>query len=160
MNWSKFTIFAVICTILSCTKPPDYPLEPVIAFKSLSRTSLPQGSLLQDSLLLTITFTDGDGDIGSEETQFAIFAKDLRTGFESISYSIPFVPEQGAGNGISGEISFPIYTSCCIHPVTNQICMPFMDFPQDTLVYEIYIIDRAENVSNVITSDPIYLRCE
>lgn len=160
MNWLKFTIFTAITTILACTKPPDYPLEPVIAFKSLSKTSLPQGNLNNDSLTIIFTYTDGDGDLGNNDNAASVFLKDLRTGFESPTFSIPFVPEQGAGNGISGEIAVQVFTSCCINRTTNQICMPFADYPIDTLIYEIYIVDRAGNQSNVITADPILLRCE
>lgn len=160
MNWLKFTIFASITFVLACTKPPDYPIEPVIEFKSLSKTSLPQGNLNTDSLTIIFSYTDGDGDLGNEDNQASVFLKDLRTGFESPTFSIPLVPEQGAGNGISGEIAIQVFTSCCIHPTTNQICMPFADYPQDTLIYEIYIADRAGNTSNVIATDPIILRCE
>ena len=93
-------------------------------------------------------------------TKPVFFLKDLRTGFESPTFSIPFVPEQGAGNGISGEIAIQVFTSCCIHPETQQICLPFDTYPIDTLVYEIYIVDRAGNASNVVTTDPIMLLCE
>ncbi len=160
MNWLKFTFFLSISTILACTKPPDYPIEPVISFKSLSRTSLPQGNLNTDSLTITISYTDGDGDLGNEENQANVFRTDLRTGFSASTFSIPFVPIQGAGNGISGEIAIKAFTACCIHPETNQICMPFDDFPVDTLQFEIYIVDRAGNKSNTIITDPIFLRCE
>ncbi len=169
MNWLKFTLFLAITSFLACTKPPDYPLEPVITFKSLSKSTLPQGNLNSDSLTIIFSYTDGDGDLGNDENQASVFLKDMRTGFESPSFSIPFVPEQGAGNGISGEIAIQVFTSCCIHPILNQICMPFGDadqysgnlfFPIDTLAYEIYIVDRAGNESNVIKTDPIFLQCD
>lgn len=160
MNRFKFTIFTLITFTLACTKPPEYPIEPVITFKSLSKTSLPQSNLNTDSLTIIFSYTDGDGDLGNEDNEASVFLKDLRTGFESPTFSIPFVPEQGAGNGISGEIAIQVFTSCCIHPTTNQICMPFADFPQDTLIYDIYIVDRAGNSSNVVRTDPIILRCE
>lgn len=161
MNWLKFTIFLATTTILSCTKPPDYPIEPVINFKSFSKTSIKQGSLNQDSIVVTLGYTDGDGDLGSEDNNVDIHAIDMRTGLTvTSSRSIPYVPPQGAGNGISGELYLIFFTTCCIHPETNQICMPFADFPVDSLVYEIYITDRAGNESNRILTDPLFVRCE
>ena len=51
--------FIVICFALvlsSCLKPQEFPLEPIIEFNSFS--------VMRDSAVLTISFTDGDGDIG------------------------------------------------------------------------------------------------
>ena len=160
MNWLKFTCFLAISTLLACTKPPNYPVQPVIEFKSLSRNSLPQGNLNTDSLTITFTYTDGDGDLGDMNNQASVYSTALRTGFEASTFSIPFVPVQGAGNGISGEISIQAFTACCIHPERNQICMPFDDYPIDTLQFEIYIVDRAGNKSNTIVADPNFLICE
>ena len=126
----------------------------------MEQTADPWGTLIFTKGI-TISFTDGDGDIGSEDNAPEVYIKDSRTGFFSPPpSSIPFVPEQGAGNGISGEIYVPIFSACCIHPVTNFICMPFDDYPVDKLVYEIYIVDRAGNQSNTVTTDTIYIRCE
>ena len=52
---------AVICFVfavglVSCLKPQEFPPEPEISFKEFL--------IMSDSAKLTITFQDGDGDVG------------------------------------------------------------------------------------------------
>ena len=46
---------------LSCQKPPELPTNPVITFESVRFASGPSGF---DSLIVSIGFEDGDGDLG------------------------------------------------------------------------------------------------
>ena len=140
-----------------CTKPPDYPDEPQIEFVSWSRTIVNQES---DSLWLNISFTDGDGDIGDLEdnNEPFVFFIDKRTnlgGFQDVT--LPLVPQQGAGNGISGDISVKVIGACCLNISTP--CVPSSEMQFDTVVYEVYIKDQAGNESNTITTDPVLIRC-
>lgn len=74
------------------------------------------------------------------------------------------MPELGTTNGISGEITFRLLTTCCVFPewVTDvqSPCDPSMQYPVDTLRYEIYIRDRAGHESNRIETEDIYLLCQ
>lgn len=161
MQSLKYTIilsFVIVCTVISCINPPDYPPEPQIEFLSITKNIMDQSSLLGDSTLLTFTFQDGDGDLGSDSTINA-FVIDKRDGFEARKYVIPFIPPQGAANGISGEISFALYTSCCIYEDNYPPCSTNPNQALDTLIYQIYIEDRAGNQSNLIDTEPIILRC-
>ncbi|MCB0704291.1 MAG: hypothetical protein KDC34_03240 [Saprospiraceae bacterium] len=167
----KQNILLLVLPVLilsSCIQPPDYPIEPVIEFVSLSKTTMVSGKSDEDETLLTISFTDGDGDLGNFQNNGQImldmFLIDSRTGDFDEKFSIPFVPELGASNGISGEIYARIFTTCCIYPayVTDAAtgCDPSQQYPIDTLTYEIYIVDRAGNESNHIFADPIYILCD
>jgi len=160
---------AIVCTfamIIACTKPPDYSDIPEIGFVSFSKGTLNQGEGFQDTTFLTISFTDGDGDIGGD-TFNSIFFVDTRLDEfnDFLKYEAPIIPEQGTGNGISGEMRIQVFTTCCIHPdsmFANLGCnAPFQSTGVnfDTLVYDIYIKDRAGNKSNVIQTDPLILRC-
>lgn len=163
MKALKYTLFLSIAMIIACTKPPDYSDTPEIAFISFSKNTMQQGSGFEDETTLTISFTDGDGDIGIGDGTPSIFFKDLRDGSEFITFVAPEIPEQGIGNGISGEMFIKVNTTCCIHPDTLQddgCNSNFSEYPIDTLVYEVYIKDRAGNKSNVIQTDPIFLLCE
>ena len=77
----------------------------------------------------------------------------------------PIIPEQGTGNGISGEMTIQIFTTCCIHPdpilALDGCDAPFEDieFQYDSLIYEVYIQDRAGNVSNTIQTEPLLIKC-
>lgn len=113
-----------------------------------------------DSLLITIHFTDGDGDIGTEEGTFDLFITDTRDNFMPPAYRLPKVPEQGTGNGISGEISFVLFTTCCFFPDGQDPCTVNPTYPTDTISYLIYIRDRAGHTSNMIETPPIVLLCD
>lgn len=143
-----------------CIQPPDYPKEPVIAFKNMTRSVLRQGTGTSDTTHVTITFTDGDGDLGDTDS-LNVFVIDGRDQFLKSKFRIPFIPEEGVGNGISGEITLRLNTSCCIFP-GNVLppCSPSTDFPTDTLRYIIYIKDRAGHESNRIETGEIVLLCQ
>ena len=138
-----------------CIRPPDYPIIPRIGFLRMTKNTLKQGNALTDSLRLVLSFEDGDGDIGSNDS-VNVFLFDSRqpNGTPEIA-RMPLVPEQGAKNGISGEISLLIYTTCCLPgcnlPSKNAV---------DSLFFDVFIKDRAGNKSNVVRTPLIALRCK
>ena len=139
----------------TCIRPPDYPIIPHIGFLRMSKNTMKQGDGLGDSLRLVLSFEDGDGDIGSNDS-INVFLYDSRqpNGTPEIA-RMPFVPEQGAKNGISGEISLLVYTTCCLPgcnlPSKNAV---------DSLFLDVFIKDRAEHKSNVVRTPLIALRCK
>ncbi len=165
MFTTKKTMLTALCLALGsltffqfCVQPPDYPDEPVIEFKGLSKTTMIQSALGKDSVVITFEYTDGDGDLGFEDNTASLFIQDGRDSFEKPPYRIPFVGTQGAGNGISGEISIVVPTPCCIYQ--NVACNTSGFVAEfDTVFYIIKIQDRAGHVSNPIQTDIIKLRC-
>ncbi len=161
------TALVFACSMLTllqfCVQPPDYPDEPVIEFMSLSKTTLKQASLGADSVVVTFSYTDGDGDLGFTDTSASIFIVDGRDAFQKPSYRIPSVGTQGAGNGISGEISIIVPNTCCIYPSSSGVppCDTSSFAPQafDTVFYIISIRDRSGHLSNAIQTSPIRLQC-
>jgi hypothetical protein len=158
MNLKNKIFVSAIIGMAACVRPPDYPIEPRISFSSMSKNTMRQGTFQQDSVWVTISFTDGDGDLGSKDS-LNVFLLDKR--FPKImtpaeTFRIPYVPDQGAGNGISGDIKLLLFTTCC-----NVIppCEPSITKPIDTLVYQIAIKDRAGHKSNVVETPNIYLQC-
>jgi len=148
--------------VISCATPPEYPDEPTLEFVSMSRTVLNQANVISnnDSLLLTLAFTDGDGDIGAEDGDTSeIRYIDLRQNFEQTPLKIPFVGLQGVGQGISGEIFAILPTTTCLF---DDGRFPGTSAPGETneVIYEMWIVDRAGNESNRIELPPITLRCE
>ena len=165
--------FIVLIGLLwvSCTKPPDYPVEPVIEFMSVNKTVI--NTAVPDTLVFLISFTDGDGDLGFEDNSTTIFLYDQRfpdsVGI-AVGLATPVVPEQGANNGISGEITFIVRTGNTLtSPFPDALCSPPTDedcpngFPcnyNQTLIYSIELEDRAGNRSNRIETTPITFQCE
>ena len=162
MNMCRFIIyiFFIIVTV-SCINAPDYPNEPFIEYIGISKATLDQNSLNTDSLFLNFSFTDGDGDLGhnANDTARNIFIKDLRTGKFQDKFKSPFIPEEGIGNGITGDIRLLLFTTCCLFPENIPPCSAPPRFPLDTVIYEVSLRDRAGNLSNKILTEPITIRC-
>lgn len=161
-----------------CVQPPDYPVEPVITYIGISKTAgtapqgphnplftLNQGQGYEDSLFVTFSFTDGDGDLGFPETDptASVFIYDSRDTFPKPPIQLPYVEPLGAGNGISGEITVKLPTTCCIYTSPEGIKFPCEEAVQiayDTFYYFIKIRDRAGHESNEIKTELIRLKCQ
>ena len=147
----------------SCKKSDKYPVEPVIKFKELIKFSDAAG--LDTSAKLTISFTDGDGDIGlgqgdtfppynsASEFYFNFFMKYFHKengAFVELPLAIPpnqripFVPVEGNNKSISGDIILDL-----------EFAGLFAS--QDTFRFDAYIVDRALHKSNTITTSEIIL---
>lgn len=155
-----FFLFSFVLTgIQSCITRPDFPIEPKIEFLSMDRNQMVQNSFNTDSLRVTFSFTDGDGDLGDMDS-LNIFIRDNRDQFLASKYRLPELPAEGAKRGIRGKITVTIYTTCCIFPDGTPPCDISPNYQTDTLRYEIFIRDRAGNISNTIETDPIIILCQ
>lgn len=154
--------------VASCLDAPEYPVEPVITFKSLNKseifTALKGNQIqnqIQDSIKITISFTDGDGDLSNlAGDSIDIFLTDSRLGIQ-VPFALPDIPIEGTGNGISGDIILDVVNSagvCCIF--RNEPCVADPRMPTDTFSYAIQIRDRAGNLSNSIQTPPITILCQ
>ena len=155
-----FLLFAFcLMPFTFCTTPPDYPIIPHIEFQSISKTTLQQGFGSEDSVYVTLSFTDGDGDLGSSSSDptLNLFTFNRLINQVADSFRIPFVPVQGTKNGISGTIQVRLLTTCC---KSLEPCKPSLTHPLDTLIYDISIKDRAGHLSNIVSTPPILLRCD
>ena len=161
-----FAVLFAVVLFQFCVQPPDYPKEPVIQYIGLSKSTMQQGTGYQDSLFVTFSFTDGDGDLGYPESEStpSVFFRDSRDSFFKPPIQLPYVDPQGAGNGISGEITVKLPTICCIFTTPEGIKLACEDVPNtmqyDTFYYFIKIKDRAGHESNEIKTAAIRLKCQ
>lgn len=154
-----FLIIVLFITFFSCTQAPDFPVEPVISNFRLNKSILLQGLEKQDSIQFIIDFTDGDGDLGSNDS-LNIFILDNRDNSTFEQFQIPFIPEAGANNGIQGTITAYANSTCCTFPNQQPPCTPSEEYPTNELTFTIYIKDRAGNESNHLESPVITLLCQ
>jgi hypothetical protein len=152
----------------TCVKPPNYPDEPVIRYNladgdGFNKLSIAQGSpgSISDTLTLTFSFTDGDGDLGFPRDSFDIFFTDSRTADFTDQRRLPVIPDEGIGNGIEGKIvlRFPNQPLgiCCISE--GNTCQP-QPGTVDTFSYTLQIKDRAGNFSNKIQTETVTILCD
>jgi hypothetical protein len=144
-----------------CLDTPNFPDEPFIEFLSVSKDTMQQGIFMEDSLIVRFRFEDGDGDIGREGQgdENNVFFIDERTGTIDNTFGLPAIPEEGAANGVEGEVRIVLFSTCCIYNDGLDPCLPNPSVPYDTVQYRIYMKDQAGHVSNEILTSPIILRC-
>lgn len=148
-------ILSVCIGMISCFEAPKYSDIPKIAYKGFEMA----GSTVQngENLILNFSFEDGDGDLGllnSTDTTRNFFIT-LHSQYFSISdtFSIPNIPTSGSVNDISGIIRFNMIS------YYNVICNPFAVSTYDTCSFDLFVKDRAGNVSNTITTDKVVFQC-
>ena len=146
-------LLALLCT--GCLKREKYPNEPIITLEKLAFPG--------DSTVITIGFTDGDGDLGLNEADtFPPYDPD-----GAFYYNLYFDPERLV-NGVWTPVDLPYYYR--FTPITpdgqDKSLKGEMDwtlrsqiFPLpplqdgDTVRFKIKLVDRALNVSNTVVTD-------
>ena len=146
----------VMAGLTSCLEGSQFPDEPEIEFISAVFTD--SMDLLGNQVFLgiiTIGFTDGDGDIGIRQGDTTKNMFVYQVGIDNgqnqapsdLSYGIPFITPSGQNKNIKGEIDVDVNIPS---PLSNP-------YPYDSVFFEIYIEDRSKNQSNVITTPIIAL---
>lgn len=144
--------------LAGCRKAEEFPPEPIIEFKSFE--------LFGDSASLTISFTDGDGDVGldASDTQppfdtasayyFNMFLELYELGPDGwqhvefslpMHYRIPRITPTGQNKVLEGDISVAIKP------------LPLFVGQYDTIRYQVHMVDRALHVSNTVETAEIHL---
>ncbi len=146
-----------MAAVLGCRKPEEFPVEPVITFRSFTQ--------YQDSASFVIGFTDGDGDVGLDagdnqppfDTGSTYYHNlfldydELRNGVWTrvdfalpLYYRIPRITPTGQNKALEGEIAV------ALKPWPIVPGNPF-----DTVRISARLVDRALHTSNTVVSDPV-----
>lgn len=170
MLFNKKLLFILFLgvSLTACFEVPDYPDKPEIEFvKISSEPKLEQLSgAYKDSVVISIAFKDGNGDLGYEQWEVDSLSK-LSAGYNFIvkqlrlsdGQYVEYQPAEslsGYFQRISPEKPGPI--EGVIHYSGVQILHSFYPFPRDIIKFEVYIKDRAGNSSNVVTTDSVVVR--
>jgi hypothetical protein len=127
--------------IMSCKKDEAFTFEPSIEFKSISPGTIKE---YKDSVVITISYLDRNGDLGENETEIPnAFVKDLRN---NLLYSFrirQLAPE--ASIAIQGNLSI----------VIPQVGLVNSNSSSETATFEVYVKDRAGLESNKITTSAV-----
>jgi len=161
-----FVLGLLLTFLAACVSEPDYPDEPYIEYLSISKNELTQG----DSLLVTISFTDGDGNLKDSDIEptcvsncafdmdsscyydpaFSIFAIDMRDSCYTY-LTLPDLEPEGDIKAISGELDIVILPFC---KCSGSGCPS-----TEKTVFQIIIKDASNNYSNVVLTDSITVNC-
>ena len=144
--------------LVSCLKEEEYPIVPEIEYEEfLSLVNKETG--VAEKGVLKFSFKDGDGDVGlgqgdqdpPYDYNLFISLYEIQNGDSveiepalTLNQRIPLLTPEGKQKAIRGEIEDTLF-----------INDPTSDY--DTIFLEFYILDRALNQSNTI-STPLILR--
>ena len=159
----------LIISVSSCLKPASYPNEP--ALETISYTKM------GDSLLLSMTFTDGDGDIGlnpgdttGDYSSNSFYHFNLYVEYyEMMNGTWVKGTQDPSGDNfpLADTINFsyriknltPIGQNKTLKGTINITVEPVyynvISNHSDTIKYRVSLIDRALNVSNFLETEPI-----
>lgn len=174
MNPKKISLLiaAIVLIIYSCKKAEQFSPIPAISFKSLILQKNSNG--FDVNAHVTISFTDGDGDIGYRQLgengspyddpnspyyyNFIVQMYLLHSGNWSavgndtlLSGRMPYLTPEGSNKALKGDIEMDV-----VLPV-DTIGTPFLI---DTLRYDIFIYDRALHKSNTITTPQFIVKVQ
>ncbi|MEI6060343.1 MAG: hypothetical protein WCR72_06515 [Bacteroidota bacterium] len=147
--------------LTGCIKEQQYPVQPHIEFGSFATSKDING---KDSLgAVTISYTDGDGDIGLyswdtvEPRKYNFYLKflqyvnkqlvEVKPVDSSLTFNsrIPILTPSGRNKNIKGNITMAL-----------QLYFARQLLLTDTIAFEIYIKDRALNESNLVET-PMFI---
>ena len=143
----------------SCNNGPVFPVEPEISFVNITPASV-SNTDPNSKFVITIHFQDGDGDLGSfdtDENSENLFIKDTRENipeeFRTESFTIPDLSPDTRKPSIQGTIDIAIE----VPPQLSKNFPPFQGPDSEEVFYEIYLMDRAGHRSNTITTSAIII---
>lgn len=135
---------ALAALIAGCEKineDPVFDTKPLIDLVAISADTLVE---FQENLVLTISYKDGDGDLGTSDPDVnSIFVQDNRLEKPDEYYLPPLAPEE-AKISIQGQLDLKLSPTFLLG-----------NGSQETVEYTLYLFDRAGNQSNVLKTGPI-----
>ncbi|MFC2100876.1 hypothetical protein ACFLRZ_03500 [Bacteroidota bacterium] len=151
-------IIFVMVSLSSCIKKDEFPIIPYIEFDSFTKINNTMG--YDDKGILAITFTDGDGDVGLHPNEtsppydtsniyyynFFITYYEMQNG-ELIEVELPFTNNARIPILNTSDKEKPLKGKIEIELFFNNYTSPF-----DTIRFDAFIVDRALNHSNTIST--------
>lgn len=139
-------LISILVAFTSCTKNgvDEISFIPRIELLSISSNTIKE---FEETLVITISYEDGDGDLGFEETdQYALFVRDIRLEEFDGFYLGPIAPP---------DVSIPIKGEFNIEFPSVFI---FGNEEMETTQFEIKMVDRSMNESNLLITEDIIIQ--
>ena len=170
---AAFVLLVLLTFALSRCGEPIFPERPFISFKKIGP---PIRLSNKDSLVITIFFRDGDGNIGISGEDTVTAYDYFMTGYKRLGVDDQgnpnFVPVEFPTTGIDFNGRIPVLKpDGQPGPIEGDLDYSIpIDFPQDfsneryilpgdTLKFEIHIFDRSGNKSNTVeTTEVVVLK--
>ncbi len=163
-------IFGFLTLIVSCTGLPDFSNTPSISYNNvriITKLAGIYGTDKTDSLILSINYQDGDGDLGFTKEELAALKKVYGDSLKTFVVDL-YVKQKGKflksdpKEKFGGDIGFHLKESSKSGPIEGVIDysvpfiyglydkIPYLTGKNDTIKFAVTLKDRALNVSNTI----------
>ena len=179
-NKSFLLSFILLTSLLlwNCVKEPEFSTTPAIKFESIQKITKTSndgcgGKTKIDSIIMSIRFEDGDGDLGITAAEikanpkykdFRNFEVDVLLKKNGQYVPVLFSPKIGGlinfqlrpdqkPGPIEGSIS---YSTQFVYAFYKGYSPLFTEF-NDTLKFQIYIKDKEFHQSNTVETDPVII---
>lgn len=109
---------------------------------------------------MNINFTDGDGDIGGQNSEIVYEYTRTANGLTadaSFPTALDEIPSRGSSKGIEGIISVILRNTESFQSFQCDSGRDSAEIQPTT--FEVYLLDRAGNMSNVIETPPLSFKC-
>ena len=139
----KNIFYILLILFFACEKEGLVSANPEIEFVSISPTTVQEFS---EEINITISYLDANGDLGENNPDVKnMFVKDLRNGIE-YEYRIPQLSPDNSEIQIAGNLEIIINGTGIVGGGISE-----------KVSFEVYIVDRADNQSNIIETDEIII---
>ncbi|HEY0679657.1 MAG TPA: hypothetical protein VGD17_15335 [Chitinophagaceae bacterium] len=142
------SIVLLALAVTACNKD-KFQTKPTLSLKSMNGNVVPSGA----SLALEFEFTDKEGDVND-----TLFVKKIRlnkikvpTVRDSFPLAVPNFPENNQGT-LKVVLDHSFYLTSAINPPKDPVTGKNMN---DTLILKFVLKDRANNVSDTVTTEQI-----
>ena len=173
-NWCLIGLLFVTLAVCSCQKPVEHPIEPKIVYDGFTYLINPDSTFSGEGII-SFSYTDGDGDLGLDDSdtlppfgfndthyynmvvdylkcvngefvKTPLLSWNVQTqSYDTVTFNARFkrLRDSEEPKAISGTMDYKL-----------MVQNPFS--PDDTVKFEIHILDRALHKSNVIQTEAIY----
>ena len=177
-NKYSIGLFFLALAVASCQKPVEYPVEPEIAYEGFTYLFNPDNTFTGEGVI-SFSYTDGDGDLGLDDSDTLSpfgpqdahyynmevdYLKSVNGVFVKTPLLSPHVPTSESDTVVWDTITFNARFHRLRDNDEPKAISGTMDYrltvqnpfsPNDTIKFEIRILDRALHESNTIQTEAI-----
>ena len=158
--WRVVTLLATVLALAACQEKIDFPIEPQITYNGFLYL-IDADSTLTGEGILSIDYTDGDGDLGLDDTDtvspFGIgdpYYYNLLIDYFRWDGS-QFVADTLHFNARFKRLSTTDEPKAIFGTIDNRMMLRNPLHPHDTFQLQIRIVDRALHLSNTVVTEPL-----
>ncbi len=158
-------LFLLIIALVGCKKIPTFPTAPEITFVGLKKITVDRGAQSdKDSVVITLGFKDGDGDLGtSDNTKINYFVDvygKLEGKFQKVitndTVPIRYLNRNGTFFSLNPDGRQGPLEGTLKYGISSYVNFkPYSDSAKYTLKFNVYIKDNAGNKSNEIETSEV-----